>query len=80
MEQICHSQDIYDHECVDSSECRYGMAIGPDDYENMCDCYFGEEKALIECCKDGDCKECLAERAHQSAYEDWKYAGEPERE
>lgn len=44
MEQICHKEDIYTHNCVDSSECRYGQPDGPDDYISDCDCYFGKEK------------------------------------
>ncbi len=44
LKKECHSPDDDSHYCKDTAGCRYGMAIGPDDYEETCECYFGEEE------------------------------------
>ncbi len=41
--QYCHDEDLDQHVCKDSSECKYGQPDGPDDYITECDCYFEED-------------------------------------
>jgi hypothetical protein len=42
MEQkFCHIDDIDNHNCIDSTACRYGMPDGPDDILKECDCDYG---------------------------------------
>lgn len=46
LNELCHAEDIAEHSahCIDSSDCRYGQADGPDDFIHECDCLVANEE------------------------------------